>query len=176
MADDLADEQRLKTLLGDELLITLDNGQAFINGIRIVQTDVEATNGIVHIVEDVLIPGNDDQIELKSIPELLISTPGLSILQNALEQTNLISDLSADGPYTVFAPSNEAFFEVSLLGISDLKKIPNFLLKKLLMYHVVSGLYTAENLSENPFLHSVTGFPLTISYQEETLFVNNAEY
>ena len=175
MAADLSDQQRLETLLGEDIFITLDNGEAFVNGIRIVQNDIVATNGIVHVVEEVLLP-DDGQNELILIPELVSSNAELSILNEALEQTGLSSRLAEEGPFTLFAPSNEAFIEVlSLLGIADLNKIPDFLLKKLLMYHVVNGSLSEDDLSENPFITSLTGLPLTVGYYNQTLFINNAD-
>lgn len=76
----------------------------------------------------------------KSIVEIAVSNDDFSILVEALSKAELVDALSADGPFTVFAPTNEAFEnlfkELGVDGIADLTKDQ---LTPILLYHVVSG-------------------------------------
>lgn len=76
----------------------------------------------------------------KSIVEIAVSNDDFSILVEALSKAELVDALSADGPFTVFAPTNEAFEklfkEIGVNGVSDLTKDQ---LTPILLYHVVSG-------------------------------------
>jgi len=74
----------------------------------------------------------------------------LSILVEALEQTGLIDDLQADGPFTVFAPTNQAFQDLldSNPDWNALSDIDNATLTSVLLFHVVSGNIMAGDLSD----------------------------
>lgn len=76
----------------------------------------------------------------KSIVEIAVSNDDFSILVEALSKAELVDALSADGPFTVFAPTNEAFEnlfkELGVDGVADLTKDQ---LTPILLYHVVSG-------------------------------------
>ncbi len=76
----------------------------------------------------------------QSIVEIAVSNDDFSILVEALTKAELVDALSSDGPFTVFAPTNEAFEnlfkELGVVGVSDLTKDQ---LTPILLYHVVSG-------------------------------------
>ena len=93
---------------------------------------------------------NDDDddgieiIETTTIVDLAVATNDLSILVDALTAANLAGTLQGDGPFTVFAPTNEAFASfLEANNFSSLDDIPNDVLTDVLLNHVVSG----ENLS-----------------------------
>ncbi|MFX8024180.1 fasciclin domain-containing protein, partial [Acinetobacter baumannii] len=80
---------------------------------RIIQTDVQASNGIVHAVDKVLLPAD------KTIVQTAQALPQFSILVEAVVAAGLQNALSAPGPLTVFAPTNDAFAALlTELGIS----------------------------------------------------------
>merc|ERR1711990_585834 len=119
-AKDLKPEQQVKTLEGEELFISASSRDGVrINGFSKVTTaDVDATNGVVHIIDHVLVPKHlpgptppapAPKPATKNIVELAVGTPDLSTLVTALKAGKLTDALSAKGPFTVFAPTNEAF-------------------------------------------------------------------
>jgi len=57
---DLRDGQKLRTLAGDELIITLRKDKVLVNGIEVMSPDIESSNGIIHIIDDMLFPRNQD--------------------------------------------------------------------------------------------------------------------
>jgi uncharacterized surface protein with fasciclin (FAS1) repeats len=102
---------------------------------NITTTDLAATNGTVHVIDKVILPAN------KNIVETAVSLPQFSILVEAVTAANLGGALSATGPLTVFAPTNDAFAAaLTELGLTKAQLLANTaLLTKVLTYHVVSG-------------------------------------
>ena len=102
---------------------------------NITATDLFASNGVIHVVDKVLLPAD------KNIVQTAQSLPQFSILVEAVVAANLTSALSGTGPLTVFAPTNDAFAALlTELGITKaalLADVP--LLTKVLTYHVVNG-------------------------------------
>ena len=142
-------------------------GDASETNANIKDTDLEATNGVAHIIDKVLLPQSAldflATLKMKNIVEMAIETEDLSILVDALKAANagLVETLSGEGPFTVFAPTNHAFVE--LLGIlgDDYNSLADFdtaeekvLLAKILTYHVVEN--EALFKSDLSTIHSVS--------------------
>lgn len=116
---------------GDALVITDERNRTS----RITATDVAASNGVIHVIDTVLLPGDKDLVALAQ------ATPDLSLLVEAVSTAGLAGALQAPGPFTVFAPTNAAF--VALLDELGVTKEQLFadrtLLTKVLTYHVLNG-------------------------------------
>jgi len=102
---------------------------------KIVATDVAAVNGVVHVIDKVILPAN------RNIVETAQSLPDFSILVEAVLAANLQGALSGTGPLTVFAPTNAAFAALlTELGLTKQQLLANStLLTGVLKYHVVPG-------------------------------------
>jgi uncharacterized surface protein with fasciclin (FAS1) repeats len=102
---------------------------------NIVATDVDALNGVVHVVDRVILPAN------LNLVQTALALPDFSLLAEAVVAAGLQDALSAPGPFTVFAPTNTAFAALlAELGVSKQVLFANKpLLTKVLTYHVVSG-------------------------------------
>jgi uncharacterized surface protein with fasciclin (FAS1) repeats len=100
---------------------------------RITQTNLPASNGVVHVIDRVLLPAN------RTIVETAIATPDFSILVEAVVAAGLVDALSAPGPFTVFAPTNAAFAALlDELGVTkDALLADTALLTAVLTYHVL---------------------------------------
>jgi uncharacterized surface protein with fasciclin (FAS1) repeats len=101
----------------------------------ITATDIAAANGVVHVIDKVILPAD------KNIVETALALPDFSILAEAVVAANLQGTLSGAGPFTVFAPTNAAFAALlTELGVSKADLLANqALLTKVLTYHVLSG-------------------------------------
>ncbi len=116
------------------LYVNLDDGVTLNGNAAVVAPDVEVSNGVIH--------GIDAVIEMPTVVTFATSNPALSSLVAALTRDDLSTDfvaaLSGDGPFTVFAPTNQAF--QTLLNSNDewntLNDIPASLLETVLTYHV----------------------------------------
>jgi len=147
MSTDLSDGLTAETLNGELLTVDLATSVK-INDSVVTTPDVEATNGVIHIIDKVLIPeGFKLEVLPETVVDIALSNDDFSILVTALQTADLVDVLQGEGPFTVFAPTNDAF--VQLLG--DLNVTPQELLDhpdlaKVLLYHVVSGKVMSTDL------------------------------
>ena len=125
---------------------------------KILATDVQASNGVVHIIDKVILPAN------KTIVETAQSVPDFSILVEAVIAANLATTLSGAGPFTVFAPTNAAFAAaLTELGITKAALFANVpLLTKVLTYHVVGARVLKAEIPATP-IATVQGETFTIN-------------
>merc|ERR1712002_572268 len=110
------------------------HGVITVNGAQVVHPDFVASNGVIHFVSDVLYPFTPE----KTIAEVASSDPRFSTLVTALTAADLASVLSTPGPFTVFAPTNDAFAKVPAATLDSLLS-DNGALTKVLLRHVVPG-------------------------------------
>lgn len=97
--------------------------------------------------------------EMKSIVEIASSDNNFSTLVAALTKANLVSALQANGPFTVFAPTNEAFADLLAdLGVSSLDDLSAETLAPILLYHVVSGKVLSTDLT-NGYVNTLSAGP-----------------
>ena len=83
----------------------------------------------------------------KNIVETAISTEATSTLVAAVKAADLVDVLSSEGPFTVFAPTNDAFGQLPDGTVSSLLKPENkATLQTILKYHVVAGKYNAKDI------------------------------
>jgi uncharacterized surface protein with fasciclin (FAS1) repeats len=166
---------KLKTVSGDELTITKDGDTTYVNGNAIAAADVEAGNGVIHVMGDVLVP------PLGNIIDVATSLPGFKTLTKLVTSAKLVDTLKGKGPFTVFAPTDAAFKAVDSATLAKVQGDPQ-LLAKVLTYHVVAGALTTADLKDGK-LKTVSGDELTITHDSKGLVlidghqiaVNNVE-
>lgn len=111
------------------------NGGTTNGGATVTTADIEASNGVIHVVNGV--------IGLPTIVNHAIANPSFGILVQALtrdDQPDFVGILSgtANSPFTVFAPTDEAFVDLlAELELSSLADVPQAVLENTLKYHVV---------------------------------------
>lgn len=94
----------VKTLNGKNIFASKNGNGVFMNGIKVSKADLSASNGVVHIIDGVLIPPT------KTIAQIVIDNPGtFSLLLAAVVKADLAGALSGAGKFTVFAPTDAAF-------------------------------------------------------------------
>lgn len=122
------------------LQVNIDNNVT-LNGTSLVTTaDVEASNGVVHVINKVLLP--------PTVVDIAINNSNFSILVDAVVKADLATTLNGDGPFTVFAPTNDAFQALfNDLGISGIDDLTAADLTPILLYHVVSGNVLSSDLA-----------------------------
>merc|ERR1740133_467956 len=133
---DLKDKENIKTVEGKDVTARVSSSQILINTAKVTAPNNEASNGVVHIIDAVLMPS--DAPKIPSIADLAAGTPDLSTLVTALTAGSLVDTLSGKGPFTVFAPTNKAFDRLPAGTLATLLKPENKAqLVDLLTYHVV---------------------------------------
>lgn len=175
---DLSNGQSITTVQGESVTVSLDGGvfiqDATDTDAQVTTADVEGTNGVVHIINKVLLPQAviDALNPPSTIVDLAVATPDLSNLVAAVTRANLADTLSGDGPFTVFAPTNDAFAAfLSANGFATLEDVPVDVLTQVLLNHVVSGTNLSTNL--------MTGYVSSLSTagaagRNLSLFINTA--
>jgi uncharacterized surface protein with fasciclin (FAS1) repeats len=103
LAKDVPASDTVKTLNGKNIYASKNANGVFINGIKVSTADVAASNGVVHVIDGVLIPPT------KTITQLVIDNPGLTLLKAAVVRAGLADALAGAGKFTVFAPTDDAF-------------------------------------------------------------------
>jgi uncharacterized surface protein with fasciclin (FAS1) repeats len=126
---------------------------------RIIATDIAATNGIVHVVDKVILPAD------KNIVETAQALPDFSTLVDAVVAADLAGTLSGPGPFTVFAPTNEAFAALlAELGVSKADLLANKpLLTAVLTYHTLGARVLKADVVPGPQPNTVQGENFSIS-------------
>lgn len=107
-----------------------------------------------------------------NVADTIAQTPSLSTLSGLITSAGLTADLQSVGPFTVFAPSNEAFKAVKPATMEDLAKNPAKL-KNLLSYHVVPSLALSKDV-KNSTVKALNGDSLALSKAGEFVIVENA--
>jgi uncharacterized surface protein with fasciclin (FAS1) repeats len=125
---------------------------------NITATDINATNGVVHVIDKVILPAN------KNIVETAVADTRFSILVEAVTAAGLGSTLSGTGPFTVFAPTNDAFAaaltELGLTKAQLLGDVPR--LTKILTYHVLASRVLKADVPVGPAITTVQGETFTV--------------
>ena len=126
---------------------------------NITATDIAASNGVVHVVDKVLLPADKDIVAIAS------ALPDFSILVEAVVAAGLVSTLQGKGPFTVFAPTNAAFAALlAELGVTKQALLANTaLLTSVLTYHVVPARVLKAEVPANTPITTVQGQTFTIS-------------
>ena len=122
------------TLNGQRVDLKLGEGKVTIDNATVTATDVAATNGVIHVIDTVILPSD------KSIVGTAIANGNFKTLARLLEAADLVGALEGTGPFTVFAPTDAAFAKLPKETLDSLLKPENkSKLAAILTYHVVPG-------------------------------------
>ncbi len=167
---------------GDTVRVTVDNGKLFINMSEVIVTDIQATNGIIHVIDTVLTPPvTEDPVTEQPLPNLLDvarEAGNFTILLAALEATGLdVAIGHGNDMYTVFAPTDDAFMALGQSTIDNLLANPD-VLRDILLYHVIAGTAVDAQtaLSKVGFeIEAANGDRFVLNLMGDKLFVNDSE-
>ena len=161
--------------------------------IEIVQTPkaVQCSNGVIHFLRKVMLPKSvlrttvaettvttvaTDAPSTSTIVELAVATPALSTLVAAVTAGDLVGTLSSVGPFTVFAPTNDAFNALPAGEVTRLLLAENKAeLVAILTYHVVVGTTFAGDLTDGETLTTVEGTSLKVTISGSNVYINGAK-
>ena len=179
MAETVITLDEAETLEGSMVAIDVVDGNVFLNDSQVTSTDIEASNGVVHVIDKVLVPGmqeaasNEMLEESKSIAEIAVAG-GFNTLVAALSAADLVETLSGDGAFTVFAPTDDAFAalpEGMLEGLlADTES-----LTQILLYHVVGDVVMADTVVTLDEAETLEGSKVDIEVVDGKVFVNDSQ-
>ena len=169
--DDDTSSVTLTTLNGEDITITYtDDRDVFINNDASVVDDFVACESLVDVIDKVLIPSWVEN----SIVDRAIADEELSILVNLVVQAELAEILSSSGPYTVLAPSNDAFRELLASPSIDPSNVDINLIKGLLTFHVIDGIYSADEIVDGLELATLQGDAVVFAVDGDVVTVNGS--
>jgi uncharacterized surface protein with fasciclin (FAS1) repeats len=169
--------QMITTVEGKNATVRVSGSTLLINSAKVTAADNLATNGVVHIIDAVLMPSDAPKPSTpQTIVDLAAASPDLSTLVTALKAADLVGTLSGKGPFTVFAPTNEAFAALPPGTLTNLLKPENKAqLVDLLTYHVDSGRVLAKDLMDMQMITTVEGKNATVRVSGRTILINSAK-
>jgi len=163
-------------VVGSEFISTANGQRAFIStsgapmieNAKIVFTDIQCSNGIIHVIDEVIIP------ELQTIPVIAANAGQFSTLLTALEITNLDGALSGPGPFTVFAPTDAAFAALPDGVLDSLIANPRAL-ANVLAYHVTLGRLFASDVLSAGSLNMLNGDMTDVTFDGINAFIESSK-
>ena len=168
LAKDVVGLTEAKTANGQTLDIKVTDGKVLVDGANVVATDVVCKNGVIHIIDAVIMPKAD-------IVDTAVSAGKFNTLVAAVKAAGLVETLKGKGPFTVFAPTDDAFSKVDAAVIQDLLKPENKeKLQSILTYHVVSGRVLAEDVVKLTSAKTVNGQELKVAVADGKVMVDGA--
>lgn len=144
-SSDLTDGQMVTTLEGDDLSVGVAGSTVTVNGVTVTTADIEATNGIIHLIDEVLVPPVDI-VDAGILNELYTL---IDLVRSAGLESTLRSDNAGAG-YTVFAPTDEAFAALSATPTGQA-------LVDVLTYHVVGATVASNELTDGQVITTIDG-------------------
>jgi uncharacterized surface protein with fasciclin (FAS1) repeats len=132
-AGDLSDGQIVPTLFGQDVTVTIVDGNVMINDATVIIADIAADNGVVHVIDAVLVPAALPA----TVVDIIVDSPVHETLEVAVIAADLAGALSGDGPFTVFAPTDDAFANLPMGVLDALLADPTGALADVLLYQEI---------------------------------------
>ena len=179
MAADVTDGLEATTLQGAPVNFTVADGSVKINDATIVTTDIEASNGVIHVIDAVIMPPAAEEAAAEApaaldIVDTAVSAGNFTTLVAAVEAAGLVDALKGEGPFTVFAPTDEAFAAIPQETLDALLADPSGDLTQILLYHVVEGKVMAADVTDGLEATTLQGAPVNFTVADGSVKINDA--
>ena len=153
------------TASGQRLAVSRKDGQLRIEKSTVIATDIAASNGVIHVIDRVLIPSN------KTIVQTAVDAK-FGTLVAAVKAAGLVEALSGPGPFTVFAPTDEAFAKLGKDMLGRLLRPENKeQLAAILKLHVVAGRVYASQIATGDVAKTLNGESVALALRDGRLSV-----
>lgn len=186
-SDSLSNGTAMETLQGEKISVAVD-GSVFLEDKTDIRAEVtgadnEASNGVVHIVDKVLLPESALTVLFPkpTIFGIIETTEELSLFEEALTKTDLADKLNGEGPFTVFAPTDAAVQQLFVtLGdgynsFDDFKNpIELQILNEILLGHVVDGKIASEDFAVGTLPTLLPNDSIELISKEDTFVIKDA--
>jgi uncharacterized surface protein with fasciclin (FAS1) repeats len=157
------------TLNGQRIDVTSSDQGVLVDGAKVVQTDIRCANGIIHVIDAVILPSSKDLVATA------VEAGKFKTLAAALQAAGLVEALQGKGPFTVFAPTDEAFAKLPAGTVEGLLRPENKeRLAAILKFHVVQGRVFSEAAAKGASVETLQGGKLNTRSDERGVLVNGA--
>ena len=171
LSTDLMDGMAVTTLNGEDVTVTINMDGVFINDAQVTMADIAADNGVVHVIDAVLLPPPPPS---NTVVDIIVNSDAHTTLETAVIAAGLAGTLSGDGPFTVFAPTDAAFANVPAETLDAVLADPA-LLTAILTYHVVGSTALSTDLMDGMAVTTLNGADVTVTINMDGVFINDAE-
>lgn len=157
-----ASNTAVETAGEEDVFITKSDAGVFVNGAKVTQADVMASNGVIHVIDKVLMPPAGDIVETL-VGDSRFSLLVAAVLRASEGGTNVRAVLEGDGPFTVFAPTNQAFVNAGFANEQAIRAASPAALTSILTYHVIQSRVFSSALRNGLSVDALMGGPLTFN-------------
>ena len=169
MSGMLSNNQVVTTLLGTDVTVTINSMGVFIDNAQVIVADLVADNGVVHVIDAVLLPPTPSN----SIYDIVSNSADHTTLKVAIDACALNGVLSDPGSLTLFAPTDAAFNLLPAGTVAALlADIPQ--LTDILKHHVVGASVMSGMLSNNQVVTTLLGTDVTVTITGGNVYIDNA--
>jgi transforming growth factor-beta-induced protein len=162
LAKDVVKIRNAEALNGQRIPVRVNDSGVSVAGAIVTTTDIECSNGTIHVIDTVMMPAT------KNIVETAVGAGSFKTLVAAVGAADLAEALGGEGPFTVFAPTDEAFAALPEGTVESLLKPENKdKLVAVLTYHVVNGRIYSDQL-ENGEAATLQGSKIKINVDKKT--------
>lgn len=160
----------VETINGQQADVTVNGSQVKIDDATVVKTDIECDNGVIHVIDQVIVPA------LEPIPVIAEKAGKFNTLLAAVKAAGLAETLSGEGPFTVLAPTDEAFAALPEGTVETLLKPENKQkLIAVLKYHVISGRVYSQQALKSGSAKTLQGAKVSFDKNGKQATVNGAK-
>ncbi|MBP9196605.1 MAG: fasciclin domain-containing protein, partial [Saprospiraceae bacterium] len=167
LSTNLSNEQVIRTLLDKNIKVTINNGDVFINDAKVIVADIITDNGVVHVIDAVLLPKT-------TVVDIINNSEDHFVLSSILSLTGLDDALSGNGPFTVFAPTDDAFEAIPEDVLAAIVADES-ILTSILTYHAIGAKALSSELSDGQEIVTLNGAKVKITINNDGVFVNDAK-
>ena len=200
LSSDLSDGLEAPTAQGENVKFTLGDGKALVNDANIIAADIEASNGVIHVIDSVILPPSLAAASAEATPEATaeataeatpeataeaapasdivdtaVAAGSFKTLVAAVQAAGLVDALKGEGPFTVFAPTDEAFAKLPAGTVDALLADPKGDLTQILLYHVLPGKVLAADVKDGLEATTLQGKPVKFSIKDGKPYINDAQ-
>jgi uncharacterized surface protein with fasciclin (FAS1) repeats len=172
-AADVVKLDSAKTAEGRAVAIKVVDGSVFVNQAKVTTADIGASNGIIHVIDNVLIPAAAPAAPAKNVVQTAAAAGQFKTLASLLTKAGLAGTLQGKGPFTVFAPTDAAFAKVPKATLAALAK-DRAKLRAVLLYHVVKGKVTGAQAAKLRSAKTLQGSRVSIRTRSGKVIVGGA--
>ncbi len=174
MAADVMGLNAATTVGGEDIAISTDAGVQLNGTANVIITDIEASNGVIHVIDAVILPPSMTVAEEQpTIVDIAVADGRFETLVAAVTAAGLVETLTSEGPFTVFAPTDDAFNALPDGTLEELLQDPQGELANILLYHVVGGKVMAADVVELDTAPTALGQDISITIDNGTVILND---
>lgn len=170
------------TALGKSISIKVENGSVILNdSVQVIITDIQASNGIIHVIDAVLVPPTGGSFNTpapqqtdNSIVDIAAADGRFTTLLAAAQAAGIANMLDQNGPFTVFAPTDAAFAALPEGTVEALLANPTQL-RQVLLYHVGIGATPASEVVSLGAIHTALGVEAPIEVRGGNVYIDGAQ-